>query len=121
MLFNMSDYTPSRLSAVLVPLSACVSMLITGIYGAVLYVDLIGIDPHEPLGQSLESWIIVISMLVVMSLSFLLGGIVWLILLNIILPSNATRYWARYPSPDPLAEKLNEWILNVRRLFLFHK
>ncbi|MGC4095740.1 MAG: hypothetical protein QM706_01375 [Nitrospira sp.] len=111
----MSEYTPSRLSAWLVPLSAIVSILITGIYGAALYVDLIGIDPHKPLGKSLESWFVVISTLVVTLLGFVLGLMVWAILLSIILPSNAARYWARYPSPNPLFEKLNEYILNIRR------
>lgn len=122
-IFNMSDYTPSRLSAVFVPLSACVSILISGIYGAVLYIDVLhtltGIHPNEPLPRSVGTWLIVISMLGVMSLGMVLGGIAWTILLNIILTSNAARYWARYPSPyvpilTPFFEKLNDWILNIQ-------
>lgn len=122
--FNMSDYTPSRLSAALVRLSVVVFTLVPGIYGAVLYVKalqtLAGVNPNEPLSPlSPESWFIAIFMVASMSLGSVLGGIVWTILLNIILPSNAARYWARYPSPyvpilTPLFEKLNDWVLNIR-------
>lgn len=127
MLFNMSDYAPSRLTAIFVILSALGFILIPGIYGAVLYVNVLqaltGIHPNEPLHLSVRTsfgrWLVVISMLVFMSLGFVLGAVAWTILLNIILPSNAARYWARYPSPyipilTPFFEKLNEWILNIR-------
>lgn len=124
----MSDYIPSRLTAIFVILSALGFILIPGIYGAVLYVNVLqaltGIHPNEPLQLSVPTsfgrWLVVISMLIFMSLGFVLGAVAWTILLHIILPSNAARYWARYPAPyipilTPFFEKVNDWIMNFRR------
>lgn len=80
---------------------------------------LTGVHPNEPLQLSFGVWFVAIPMLVSMLLGMVLGGVAWTILLNIILPSNAARYWATCPTPHipiltPFFGKLNDWILNIR-------
>jgi len=123
MFFNMSGYRPSFLSAAFVWLSALGLTLAPGIYGLLLYGKFFqavtGIGPNDPMPPLFGLVFFAIPMFIPLTLGMVIGGVAWTVVINLILPLDAARYWARYPSPHipiltPIFTKLNDWILSLR-------
>lgn len=118
----MNEYEPNPFSGVLVWLSCATSVLGPGVCGILLstrlFVAITGIGPNDPIPLSVGI-VCAISMLIVRTLGAIIGGIVWTLLINILLPPEAVRYWASYPAPripvlTTAFDKLNALFLNRR-------
>jgi hypothetical protein len=119
----MDEYKPHPLSAVFVWVSCLIFMLAPGIYGVMLYSKFFqaisGISQNDPIKPLFGLFFIMIPTLVALIIGMLIGGIVWTLLLNTILPLDAARYWASYPTPNvpiltPFFNQLNHFILKFR-------